>query len=135
MNLTTLTVLVSLVLALSIASERLVEIIKGIFPILNKERENPTHEGWRRAALHALAVVSGIGTAYLSADYIPTDLAEPARGLGAVGLGLLASGGSSFWNSIATYMLKVKDLKKIEVEEKKNEIQGSAATAAPAPRS
>jgi O-antigen/teichoic acid export membrane protein len=119
MNTASLTVLVSLILALSIASERLVEIIKGVFPFLNVENKNETLEGWRRASLHVLAVLSAIATAYLSADYIPKEVADPAKGIGVLGLGLLASGGSSFWNSIATYMLKLKDLKKLEVEDKK----------------
>jgi hypothetical protein len=37
-----------------------------------------------------------------------------------VALGLLSSGGSAFWNSILTYVNKVKDVKKQEAEEKKD---------------
>jgi len=33
-------------------------------------------------------------------------------------LGLLASGGSGFWNSILTYVAKAKDLKAAEAETK-----------------
>jgi len=33
-------------------------------------------------------------------------------------LGLLASGGSGFWNSVLTFVNKVKDVKKLEAEEK-----------------
>lgn len=33
-----------------------------------------------------------------------------------IGLGILASGGSSFWNSILTYLSKVKDMKKALAE-------------------
>ena len=119
MNPTDLASLVALILALSIASERLVEIIKGALPFLNKENTDAKREGWRRSALHALAVISGVITAYMVSDYIPKESAGPVKDIGVVGLGLLASGGSSFWNSIATYVLKVKDLKKLEVEEKK----------------
>ena len=114
-----LAALVSLILALSVASERLVEIVKGVFPFLNNENTNMMLEGWRRAALHALAVLSGIVTAYMASDYIPVGTAGPVKEVGVVGLGLLASGGSSFWNSIATYVLKIKDLKKIEVEDRR----------------
>jgi hypothetical protein len=32
-----------------------------------------------------------------------------------IGLGLLASAGSPFWNSILEYLLKIRDLKKAEV--------------------
>lgn len=39
--------------------------------------------------------------------------------MGWVPLGLLASGGSGFWNSIQTYVAKAKEVKKIEIEEEK----------------
>ena len=114
-----LTAVVSLVLALSIASERLVEIIKGWVPYLSTEHENSAKEGRRKSMLQILAVAAGIITALLSADYLPADIAKPTAGWQIIGLGLLASGGSGLWNSILTYMLKLKDLKKIEVDAKK----------------
>jgi hypothetical protein len=107
-----LTVIVSVLVALSVASERLVEIIKGLSPILNQEKSDVKKEGWRRSALQALAVVAGIGTALLAQPAIK----DIAPGLsdnwtGIVALGLLASGGSGFWNAILTYVLSVKDIK------------------------
>jgi len=36
-----------------------------------------------------------------------------------LGLGLLASGGSGFWNSVLTYVTKVKDIKTVEADAKK----------------
>jgi hypothetical protein len=125
-NPTDLASLVGLILALSIASERLVEIVKGALPFLNTENTNKTKEGWRQAGLHLLAVVAGVVTAYMASDYIPKESSTPVKDLGVVGLGLLASGGSSFWNSIATYMVKVKDLKKAEVEDKKSQVPPAA---------
>ena len=59
--------LVGLLLAVSIASERLVEIIKGIVPWLNSARPDPLGEGHRRAALQFLAVASGVATTFLAA--------------------------------------------------------------------
>jgi O-antigen/teichoic acid export membrane protein len=115
-----LTALISLILALSIASERLVEIVKGFFPFLDKAvPEHPTREGIRRSLLQLLAVAAGVITAFMSSDYIPAELAKPTASWQILGLGLLASGGSGFWNSILTYVAKVKDLKKLELEEKK----------------
>jgi hypothetical protein len=90
-----LTAIVSLILALSIASERLVEIVKGWIPFLGKEQADPVLEGRRKSILQLLAVASGIVTALLSADYLPSEIAKPQAGWQIIGLGLLASGG--FW--------------------------------------
>jgi hypothetical protein len=45
MDLTRLTTIVSLLVALSVASERLVEIIKGLVPFLNQQNVDPKKEG------------------------------------------------------------------------------------------
>ena len=58
-------------------------------------------------------------TAYLAQDYVPKEIADSTKGWSIFGLGLLASGGSGFWNSILTYVTKVKDIKKIEADDKK----------------
>jgi O-antigen/teichoic acid export membrane protein len=123
MDTTQLTAMVGLLIALSVASERFVEIIKGIIPFLNKENSDETKEGLRRAALQVLAVVAGVITAFLARPTIPESII-PAKVTGAwpiLALGLLASGGSGFWNSVLTYVTKVKDIKKLEVEEKKKQ--------------
>ncbi|KAI9134863.1 hypothetical protein [Acaryochloris sp. CCMEE 5410] len=103
---------IGFILALSIASERLVEIIKGILPWLNEEKSTPKKEGIRRSLLQILAVFSGVLTAFLSKDTLPVDIDN----LSFVVLGLLASGGSGFWNAILTYLLEVKNLKKAEAK-------------------
>lgn len=114
MDITRLTAIVSILITLSIASERLVEIIKGLMPPLNQENSNPTKEGWRRASIQVLAIVSGIFTAWLASHV-------PEGGIGnnlftILAFGLLASGGSAFWNSILEYLLKVKDIKEAKAE-------------------
>ncbi|MDR1969297.1 MAG: hypothetical protein LBQ32_11505 [Burkholderiaceae bacterium] len=116
MDSTQLTSLVSLILALSIASERLVEIIKGLIPFLSKKKSNPIFEGIRCSLLQTLAVASGVGTAYLARDYFPAGIANPTEKWSILGLGLLASGGSGLWNSILSYTNKIKDIEKIEPE-------------------
>jgi hypothetical protein len=112
---TKITAIVSIILALSIASERLVEIIKGLIPWLDKQNPDPRGEGIRRTCLHILAVISGVLTVYLAKDYIPEDVARPTGSWAILGLGLLASGGSSLWNSVLSYLTNVKDIKKLEV--------------------
>lgn len=122
-NLTELTTIVSLILALSIASERLVEIIKGLIPFLNQENSNPTKEGWRRSMLHTLAVVAGIVTAVLAKQVIPNIGGKPPGDLTILALGFLASGGAGLWNSVLTYLLKIKDIKEIDAEQKKKDLE------------
>lgn len=119
MDIEKLTAIISIILALSIASERLVEIIKGLIPALNEENKNPLKEGRRRSCLQFLAVLSGIFTAYLANGYLPQELSASTNRFSIIGLGLLASGGSGLWNSILTYFTSVKDIKKSEAINKK----------------
>jgi hypothetical protein len=118
MDMTKISTVVSLLIALSIASERLVEIVKGCIPALDQPRVDPTAEGRRRAVLQLLAVVAGIVTAFLASGIIPSELHEATTPLATIALGLLASGGSGFWNSILTYVGKVKDVKSLEASMK-----------------
>jgi len=111
MTIDKLTSLASLILALSIASERLVEIIKGYIPLLSTPGATKESEGRRRATLQLMAVAAGIITAWLSRAYIPKELSDAMDGRAFLGLGLLASGGSGLWNSVLSYLLKVKDIK------------------------
>jgi len=118
METTNLTAIISVILALSVASERLVEIIKGLVPYLNKEIvDNENAEGRRRAALQFIAVAAGIGTALLAQDYLPTQIAGLTSNWSIIGLGLLASGGSGLWNSILGYVSSIKEIKKTEAKQ------------------
>jgi O-antigen ligase len=114
----TLYALVALLVSLSVASERLVEIIKGLFPSLNQENSDPKKEGWRRAGLQALAVLAGIITALLARPAIQ-GMEKWDTLAGTLAIGFLASGGSGFWNAILTYVKNVKDIKKHEAEQRK----------------
>ncbi|NOT54006.1 MAG: hypothetical protein HOP18_05315 [Deltaproteobacteria bacterium] len=131
MNMTELTTIVSLLIALSIASERLVEIVKGFTPWLDQQQSDPKKEGQRRAVLQLLAVGAGIGTAFLAGPMIPKEVYDATTPLGTVALGLLASGGSGFWNSVLTYVTKVKDVKKLEADAKHSEAEEKRAAAGP----
>ncbi len=112
-----LTTIVTLLITLSIASERLVEIIKGIVPFLNQKKENPAEEGRRKSALQTMAVAAGITTALLASPMIVDVVPQPwASPLGLLALGLLASGGSGLWNSVLDYRLKIKAGKQLDVD-------------------
>lgn len=101
--------------ALSVASERLVEIIKGFIPALSKRQEDATKEGRRAAILQIIAVLSGILTAFLAMPASKAVLPGTLTSLpGILALGLMASGGSGFWNAILSYLLQIKNIKKSE---------------------
>jgi len=119
MDLNNVSSIVALLAALSVASERLVEIIKGFFPSLNKENPDAKKEDRRKSTLQILAVIAGITTACLASPAFPSTI--PHDWMTTLALGLLASGGSGFWNSIQTYVNKAKTIKTAEAEVKKAE--------------
>lgn len=101
----TVIAVIGFILALSIASERLVDIIKGFSPWL--QEENPKiKEYQRRSLLQILAIFSGVLSAYLAQDAIPPEMAN----LHFAVLGLLASGGSGFWHAILNYVTGIKNI-------------------------
>ena len=117
-----LTELVTVLIALSVATERIVEIIKGMIPFLSSEKD-ARKEQWRRVALHVLAMCAGIFTAWLALPAAGIALPpEWASTRGIFALGLLASGGSGFWNSILSYLLLVKTDKRVSLEQKKKQV-------------
>ena len=107
--------IISLIAALSIASERLVEIIKGMWKWLDEKKTDVDQERHRITTIHLIAVVAGIVTASLCRPVLIQFMPEGWTGVTwIVALGLLASGGSGFWNSILSYFLKLKDVKAAE---------------------
>ncbi len=156
MDVNKLTAVVTIIVTLSIATERLVEIIKRFSgeyfqaPELNETGKpiNPEEEIKHKARINLLAMLCGMITSVLASpilagifkDLFPTGTNCKFYGLFNLGssgdcgfelsgggvliiiaLGLLASGGSGMWNSILEYLLKIKDLKKTEVNKAKVE--------------
>ncbi|NML66815.1 hypothetical protein HHL22_16540 [Hymenobacter sp. RP-2-7] len=117
--------LLTVVLALSVASERLVAIVKNLVPWLRTEQ--PRNEATRKLVLQVLAVLAGIATAFLAQEL----LAAPLQGRGhLVVLGLLASGGSGFWKSVLGYVSSVQDIKRTKAVETKVQAAHAVATIA-----
>ncbi|MCB2205755.1 hypothetical protein KQI65_13500 [bacterium] len=120
MVLTQLSDLILFLVALSIASERLVEIIKGLTPFLRDKAEDARVESWRVVVLQLLAMASGIFTAHLTMPAAAEILPESWTSFpGILALGLLASGGSSLWNAVLGYVSSVKNAAKLKVESNK----------------
>lgn len=112
----TLTSFVTVLLAISVASERLVELIKGFFADLNGQKVDATVERRRQLMIHWLSLVASLVVVLLTKDYITTTLHLNTWGNGeTAAFAILASGGSSMWNSILSYLLSLKNLKQQDV--------------------
>ncbi|HEX9630839.1 MAG TPA: hypothetical protein VGA02_00130 [Gemmatimonadales bacterium] len=123
--------IITLLIALSVASERVVEMIKGLFwRQLNERQEDPGREARRRVWLHVLGALAGVGVSALAWPVVVEVVPGDTSWLTVVALGLLASGGSGFWNTILTYVLNIKELKKTDVEQ----ARGAAGAARPLPQ-
>lgn len=108
-----------LIAALSVATERLTEIIKGIFfpNLLTAIVNDVKNEARRQAKIQTLAVFSGIavsGLAFpITSNYFENFFDPMPKSLlhilMVLALGLVASGGAGAWNSILGYVLKLKN--------------------------
>ncbi len=112
----TLTFIVTLGLTLSVAVERVMEILKGLIPPLATQRSNLTSEYIRCGILHALSVLVGtLAAAGGNIDFFQriTGVAggNGSKTTGYFICGLLAAGGSAFWNHLLDIVkaLKIKD--------------------------
>ena len=90
---------------LSVATERLTEFIKRV-PVLSTFLSTKTQgalEDFRVMCVHALAVIIGMVLCHFFPELAPNKGSNGATGDLTLGwcllYGLLASGGSSFWNS------------------------------------
>jgi hypothetical protein len=110
--------LVLLILAVSLAAERLVEIYKGYFkPGLSVEvPDDPKAEAKRRANIATVSIIAGILSALL-VGWAQQEL--PARIGFYTAIGIASSGGSAFWNSVVGYLSQLKSVKKMEAQEKR----------------
>lgn len=119
MLLETLTSFVTVLLALSVASERLVELIKGLSSDLTGQKPDPDVERKRQLKVHWISLVASLVVVLLTQNYIvatlkltPTESQYFPLGFGQIAaFSILSSGGSSMWNSILTYLLSLKNLK------------------------
>lgn len=100
--------LIALMVALSMATERLVEITRGFVPFTEKLSGT-----WRKSTLQLHAAVAGVAVTFMAEPMIAGTLPEQwNNSMGLVVLGLLASGGSGLWHTVLDYMMEMKTLKK-----------------------
>jgi len=118
----TLTAFLSAMIALSAAVERVVEILKGMSQRLREDpdpRKDPQGKGAarRRLVLQVLAALAG-ATAALTIGpqnflkVLPDGgYQSPVRWISAAFIGLMASGGSAFWNHLLDIVGAIKNVK------------------------
>jgi hypothetical protein len=137
-----LSVFLVAMVALSVSVERVVELIKGLVPWLES---SPSRT--RPIALQLLATVVGWGTAMgLGPQHVLWFLGENpdarTRTAAAALLGLLANGGSAFWNHLLDIVSAIKkakeqaradDLPEADSATPKDGAEEKPTPAAPAP--
>ena len=105
-----LTSFLALLAGLSMAAERLVEILKTfVFTNLSIVRTDPIEESRRQVKIQIISLVAAILTALL---LLPLGIVEDWWI--ALALGFLASGGSSLWNSVLGWANGLKDLRQTD---------------------
>ncbi|MGH7440304.1 MAG: hypothetical protein ACRENE_31815 [Polyangiaceae bacterium] len=119
-------------LALSIGVERIVEAAKGMVPWLRSDPDPAgSQAAHRRLALQLLAAVAGAVTAALVGPkhFLPTLTSSNPAGYAAASglLGMMASGGSAFWNHALDIIGAIKNVKEQVAA------QGTSAPPAAAP--
>lgn len=123
---TTLATALALILAISLAGERIVEIVKtlapGWFAAPDPAAPAPTatEDRWRRLRVQGVAFAAcWLATASLTEfEYFGSLLLTPTRDLPVVLVALLSMGGSAFWAQIIGITSALKDLKQAQVTDR-----------------
>jgi hypothetical protein len=109
--------------AVGLSAERLVEVIKNRVPWLDAAREDPDEERKRKFWLRVMTMVIATLIVY-SAQAQLRDLLPFLRGRSGLELwwscflvGLLGSSGADFWNQGLAIVTKVKDLKRLDLDQ------------------
>lgn len=146
MDLTILSALVSVILATSMASERIVTILKTIAPTwLADEKKTPAQEidltadKARRLRVQGIAVLaSWLVAAAMVGDKLNLDALLGSVVIGPVAtglripaflLGILASGGSALWGSVLGVTKALKDAKEVDKASRALAFHSQAADA------
>ena len=117
------TPLVTFLAALSVATERITELIKGL-PLLSNwfatEKKDPLKEELRKVSVQFVAVLAGTLVTYLVRDSFSKQLRiTELHGYAYWVFGAMASGGSGMWNSILDIVREVNQQKQIATDKLK----------------
>jgi hypothetical protein len=116
----------SFLAGLSVATERVTEIVKGLPGLstwFSVDKKVAWEEELRKASVQLVAVVAGTVISYMAADAINSQLNIPNydghKLLYSVIAGLLASGGSGIWNSALDIVRQVNTQKQLVTDKMK----------------
>lgn len=127
-NLDDLTKFLALLAAVSVAAERLVEILKTFaFKNLSTVLPDPKQEERRQVKVQMLALTASLFTAVLLKFVDILDMSWGAI----LALGFLASGGSSLWNSLLGWAKGLKDIRQTQGEQVRQADQAGVRIAPP----
>lgn len=118
-----LTTLLSFLAALSVATERITELFKGM-PLISRwfaiEKKDPVVEEFRKVSVQFLAVLAGTLVTYLARDPLSKQfgITEVQWYVYWV-FGAMASGGSGIWNSTLDIIREINRQKQIATEKLK----------------
>jgi hypothetical protein len=120
MDVNSVTTLVGFVAGLSVATERLTEVIKGVPGIssLLAVDMKGSKEELRKAVIHVVAIAIGAFLTYLSYSQIATAIGSQSVNIGVCLLfGAMAAGGSGMWNSVLDIVRGVNKQKQIATDQ------------------
>ncbi len=101
MNLTAITQFVGLLAAMSVATERAVEVIKGMVPYLNQQLPPGASNSRRAALIQVISIACGAVISISVQGQVPAGVSAKEIGFWSyLVLGLLTSGGSALWNHV-----------------------------------
>ena len=127
MNLTLLSEMVALLLALSLTTERLVLIIRTPIKFLNNENPDPQQDKLRRFLLQALSYICACFTAGFLAkgNWSVLESVEIGAGISLpiFLVAVLTMGGSSLWKNILGYTKAVRGIRDSEKKKEEEKIQ------------
>lgn len=132
MPLDNLSDLSALLAAVSLATERLVVIVKTMLPQLSAERipapgQSPDEaDRGRRLTVIGVAYVCALATSVLVADGWQFTYGDGTRAVSVFAVALLASGGSAFWTQVMSFASAAKDVRQYERRRLQREAGGLA---------
>ena len=114
--------------AMSLATERLVVIVKTIFPGLSAK--SPAKPGQsddeadrvRRLIVLGVAYVCALATGWIVADGWTIEFGTHGRSISIFGVALLACGGSAFWAQVVSFASAAKDARQFETKKLRDEV-------------
>jgi len=128
MRLDSLTELSTLLAAISVATERLVVVVKTIFPRLGAQpaavpgSSDDGEDRGRRLGVLALAYGCGLVAAYFVGDGWRIYYGSGQQGISIFAVALLSTGGSAFWTQVVSFASAAKDARQVQAQQLRQQV-------------